>query len=372
MAYLTLKNGRYYIRDYHKAPKLNQKGLPAKDKDGNIIYENINKWIKSSKIKKLAEIELGKYEEDKDRGRIGLDKKAVSWNDIKSRYMAYSRANKAPTSVMLDKEVFAHLEEFYPALSYISDINISLCEKFFDWLKNDKHNAEATVKRKGTTIKNLGSKLVDWEIVKYNPLQKLKIPKVNNEKEIKFWRAPEEMNRVIEKATGIWKTINMIGFCIGARLAEILNLSWDSFDFDNDTYKIQSEGHFRTKSRKFRTGKLPPVLKQYLLKLKKEQAKNPNIKPNSKIVIYTDGSIPTVHSASSYLRKFYKSCGFKGYHAHCLRHTFAAHFLYKYRDIYGLSKLLGHHSVEITSKYYGHFLGNYFDSSMAKFNPFEP
>ncbi|MDR3113189.1 MAG: tyrosine-type recombinase/integrase [Endomicrobium sp.] len=370
MAYLTKKHGRNYIRDYKKEPVLDAAGLPVKDKAGNIIYKNTNIWIKSSKDDKLANIELGKYEEDKDRGRIGLEKKHTAWHDIKGKYLAYSRANKAKTSVALDEQMFQHLEEFYPAISSVSDLNVSLCEKFFEWLKTDKHNSEATVKRKGTTLKNLGVKLVDWEITQINPLQKLKIPKVKQEKEIKYWRTPEEMQKVINKSIGTWKTINMVGFCIGTRLAEMLSLSFDSFDFKADTYKIESIGNFRTKSRKFRIGKIPPVLKKYLLILKKKHAKNPRIKTN-KIVAYNDGTTPTVHSASSYLRKFYKRIGFEGYHPHCLRHTFAAHYLFKYKDIYGLSQLLGHSNVQITQKYYGHLLGNYFDSSMAKFNPFK-
>lgn len=129
MAYLTQKNGRYYIRDYRKEAALDSAGLPLKDARGNIVYENVNKWIKSSKIKKLAEIELGKYEEDKDRGRIGLDKKAVPWAEIRDKYLSYSKANKAPTSVQLDTEVVNHIEEFYPAISSIADLNISQITK---------------------------------------------------------------------------------------------------------------------------------------------------------------------------------------------------------------------------------------------------
>jgi hypothetical protein len=161
--------------------------LTVRDENDKTIYKNKIKWTPSSKNKKLAEIELGKYEEDKDRGRIGLDKKHVSWLDVKSKYMSYSKANKAPTSVALDRQTLQHLEDFYPQLSAVSDLNVSLCEKFFEWLKDSKGNSDATVKRKGTTLKNLGSKFVDWGITLYNPLQKLKVPKVTNEKEIKYW-----------------------------------------------------------------------------------------------------------------------------------------------------------------------------------------
>ncbi|MDR2426457.1 MAG: site-specific integrase [Endomicrobium sp.] len=370
MAYLYLKNGRYYIRDYKKQPKIDNKGLPVKDAAGNVIYKNVNVWIKSSKDHKLAKIELGKYEENKDRGRIGLDKKHTSWQDIKERYIAYSKANKAPTSVNLDEQLFRNIEQFYPYMTSVEDLNISFCEKFFAWLKSSEKNADATVKRKGTTLKNIGTKLVDWYILQINPLQKLKIPKVTQEKEILYWRTPSETQKVIDESAGVWKDINITGFCIGTRISECLNMRWSFIDFENNSYKIESVGNFRTKSRKFRVGKLPPPYKDHLLKLKAKQAKNPKIKTD-KIIVYEDGTSPTMNSASSYLKKFYNSIGFPGYHSHCLRHTFAAFYLFEYKDIYGLSKLLGHHSVEITEKYYGHLLGNYFDESMAVFNPFK-
>jgi integrase/recombinase XerD len=162
----------------------------------------------------------------------------------------------------------------------------------------------------------------------------------------------------------------MIGLCIGTRISECLNMVWDFIDFKEDKYKIQSIDNFRTKSRKFRMGKLPPELKAYLFELKKKQSKNPKIKTN-KIIVYTDGTMQTLGSASNYLRKYYKRIGYGGYHSHCLRHTFAAFYLAKYRDIYGLSKLLGHSSVKITEKYYGHLLGNYYDETMTRFSPFE-
>ncbi|MDR2709572.1 MAG: site-specific integrase, partial [Elusimicrobiota bacterium] len=327
------------------------------------------KWMKSSKNKKLAQIELGKYELNKDRGRIGLDCKELGWADVRALYMDYSIANKAPASVALDRQLFNNIDEFCPYISNVQDLNIYFAESFFVWLKENKNNTEATIKRKGTTLKNLGSKLVDWHILNDNPFKRLKLPKVRYEKEIKYWYKPEDIQKVVEKSSGVWKAINFIGFCIGARISEILNLTWESFDLERNIYKIQSIDDFRTKSRKFRVGAIPPVLKEYLLNLKQEQAQNEKIKTN-KIIVYADGSRPTMQTASTYLRKFYKRIGFEGFHPHCLRHTFATLYLAKNKDIYGLSKLLGHHSVQITEQYYGHLLGNYFDTAMQNFNPF--
>jgi hypothetical protein len=113
------------------------------------------------RLNKLAKIELGKYEEDKDRGRIGLDKKYTSWQNRKEKYLTYSKANKAKTSLALDKQLFQNIEEFYPAISAINDLDIAFAEKFLNWLKDVKNNSESTCKRKATTLKNIGTKLIE-------------------------------------------------------------------------------------------------------------------------------------------------------------------------------------------------------------------
>jgi len=42
---------------------------------------------------------------------------------------------------------------------------------------------------------------------------------------------------------------------------------------------------------------------------------------------------------------------------HCLRHTFATHTLEKGAEIYGVSKILGHSSIQVTSDFYDHTTG---------------
>jgi integrase len=369
MSYITSKAGRYYICDSYKIPKLDKNGIQLKDAYGRPLWKYKVKWLPSSKNKKLAEIELAKYEEDKDRGRIGLDRNDVSWQTIKTRYIAYSKATKSPASLKLDEYTFSDIEKYAPNISSVKDLTIDFVEGFFAHCKNEWQNSDATIRRKGTTIKNIGAKLVDWNITKYNPLQRLKIKAVRNEKEIKYWKNQKDIESVINASTGVWKTINILGFMIGTRISEALNSDWQFVDFENHTIKIQSTETFRTKSRRFRILKMPPYLEEYLKDLKEKQKKNKKIK-NTKIVVYTDGTSPNMETASSYLKKFYKAQGFEGYHSHCLRHTFAAQYLLQYKDIYGLSKILGHHSVTITERYYGHLIENYYDKTLAEFKLF--
>ncbi len=64
--------------------------------------------------------------------------------------------------------------------------------------------------------------------------------------------------------------------------------------------------------------------------------------------------------SSDYFLKFIlpKACAranVKKINPHGLRHTFSAHYLMSGGNIWDLSKILGHHSVRVTEKYYAHF-----------------
>lgn len=52
------------------------------------------------------------------------------------------------------------------------------------------------------------------------------------------------------------------------------------------------------------------------------------------------------------LRKYAKNVGLKNVHPHMFRNNFAKRFLLNGGDIYALSRILGHSSVEVTEKAY--------------------
>lgn len=125
MAYLAKKGDKYYICESYQVAEVDDKGLPIKDRNNKLIYKNKIKWTPSSKIKKLAEIELGKYEEDKDRGRIGLDRLEASWQSIKEKYLSYSKAAKSLSSFKLDTFTFRDIEKFAPRLNSVKELTLS-------------------------------------------------------------------------------------------------------------------------------------------------------------------------------------------------------------------------------------------------------
>jgi integrase len=103
-------------------------------------------------------------------------------------------------------------------------------------------------------------------------LQRLEIKKITNEREIKYWKNTDDIKKIIDASSGCWKTINILEFYIGTRISEALNSDFNFIDFGNHTIKIQSDGTFRTKNRKFRIIKIPQYLEKHLLELKKERS----------------------------------------------------------------------------------------------------
>lgn len=138
----------------------------------------------------------------------------------------------------------------------------------------------------------------------------------------------------------------------GLRIGEALGLHHEQVDLktgmlviDRQFDKSQNRIIKRTKSKKVRV----VYLLEDVLRNLPEVKKGP-------IFLKEDGSTIT----SDYFLKFIlpKACqrsGVKLIHPHGLRHSFAANYLMCGGNIWDLSKILGHHSVSVTERYYAHF-----------------
>jgi site-specific recombinase XerD len=68
------------------------------------------------------------------------------------------------------------------------------------------------------------------------------------------------------------------------------------------------------------------------------------------------------------MKRICKSSGVKYIGPHGLRHTFSANFLMNGGDIYTLSALLGHKSVDTTKKFYGYLSHTFLNSAVNMVN----
>jgi len=168
----------------------------------------------------------------------------------------------------------------------------------------------------------------------------------------------------------------------GMRRGEILALSWDSIDFENNTIFIKRAVVYTkdngieykpTKSKKRRKIEVTPnvmdVLRQRQQKQETEKLRieqdNKNKKENEDDKIYPihnlvfcweDGSQIHPDTPSSWFPNFCESINITRLTFHCLRHTHASHLLAAGEDISYVSKRLGHSAITITYDRYFHLI----------------
>ncbi len=99
-----------------------------------------------------------------------------------------------------------------------------------------------------------------------------------------------------------------------------------------------------TKNGESRHVPMSPKLKEFVVNLMKGK------KLEDKLI----DNVTTKWTVSDWFRDITKGLGFPKITFHCLRHTFVHRLLNKGKDIYKVSKLVGHSSIEVTQSTYGH------------------
>ncbi len=147
----------------------------------------------------------------------------------------------------------------------------------------------------------------------------------------------------------------------GMRLGELLALRWDDVDFNSNFLWVKRSyrrGIFtKPKNGKSRrvdmTPKLKAVLKQHLLKEKKE-CFSLGVEPE--LVFNRYGSVIEQNYIRRVFKRVLKKAGLRDIKLHGLRHGYASILLSEGANLFYVSKQLGHSGINITSDIYGHFI----------------
>ncbi|WP_338231006.1 site-specific integrase [Lactiplantibacillus paraxiangfangensis] len=147
----------------------------------------------------------------------------------------------------------------------------------------------------------------------------------------------------------------------GARLGEIMALTWDDINFNfktitiNKAWAYENGGGFKpTKNES--SNRVIRVNNEFL-KIIKELKVN-----NSKMVFMNHiGTIPSSSAVNKTLRKALKDLDInrEGFHFHSLRHSHVAFLLANNVDLYVISKRLGHSEMGTTSNIYAYLIEEY-------------
>jgi len=199
---------------------------------------------------------------------------------------------------------------------------------------------------------------VKWEYLIKNPLYNLEKLKEDPRSET-YWLKNEISQFLTANQDHEFYELFLVALNTGLRRSELMGLQWNKVDFQNEQIEISSIRDRYGLKNTTKTGKIRyvPANKttlEALLQLRKEN------RSMDYVFVHRNGKLPDItHITARIFFKAIENASVKKIRFHDLRTSFAANFCMSGGDIYTLSKILGHSSIEMTSKKYAHLHQSY-------------
>lgn len=238
--------------------------------------------------------------------------------------------------------------------------------------KKSKEYSKNYISMIHATLSTAFKMAVEWEFIKTNPMDRVKVPKRDDhemDKKIKTLSL-EEVNRCIKRLRNTHHYIPfIIAFHTGLRSGEVAALQWSDIDFNNSMLSVTKRLDYsankkdwefkptktRSSNRTIALGsELTNILKSHKVEQKKNKLKyGEYYTENDFICTFENGQIVTTKTISR-VSKIIKRDLKIDFNFHMLRHTHATMLLEAGINPKVVQERLGHSTVSITLDTYSH------------------
>lgn len=284
------------------------------------------------------------------------------FGDVLDDYQAmYKKTRKESTVNKMNGIIRLYIRPFF-GKKRIQDINNKDISRFHLFLLEKL--ATSTSKAVHKDLSAILNYAVRMEYINSNPAREVGNIKANENRKVDYWTLEEFQTFLKVVECPKYRALFMLLFYSGARIGELLALTWKDVDFKNNTININKR-YYRTtintpkNESSIRVIKIPQHTMNQLAKLK---LKN---KPKLYYVIFGEYERP--HNQSSVNQRFYKYLDefivdgkqtLKRIRLHDFRHSHATYLINKNVDIQIISKRLGHSKTSTTYDIYSHLYPN--------------
>jgi integrase/recombinase XerD len=300
-------------------------------RNGKKVIEN------AGSNKKRAEDGLGKRRGQKGEGRILDIKKTTSWEKATKAFKEWVEESELAPGTRRMYE--GSIETLTPHFEHLMMDEITIPHlTTFRGVRRKQGLKPASINRELATMKRLCNLCVDWGMLDFYRLKKLKL--YEEKPRIRFLTAAE-MKKLIEKCIEEWLRIAvLIALQTGLRKSNVLKLNRAEVSFKTREIYVTVKGG--NKISVPIPKKAIPKLKTYLKSIPDSQWFFPSpVNPDTHRAVESHRAWDSAVKASK----------IKNFRFHDLRHTFATHYLAERRNLLELKELLGHAKVETTEKY---------------------
>lgn len=259
-------------------------------------------------------------------------------------------------------------------LSNIKTLHLVEC------LKRWRERCPSVAKGQYTALKSVFSKAVEWKLLKENPMDGVKSPRlVPKKKDLEFYDEEQlkHLFRVLESVNPKHKVQIKLAAMVGLRLAEVAGLCVESFDFENNTIYVDKTLQFDIEIRKLiilppknkkpRLVNVPKGLMKEIrifiteyLELKNQMGntwnalKDDNGIPLNFIFTNSDGYPSKPAAIDMAWRRIIQKHNLPKLNFHALRHSYASFMVSRNVNFKIIQEQLGHSDIKMTINTYSH------------------
>jgi len=331
---LFLRNGKFYVR------------LLFRDRDG--VPHEIKKSTGTNDIGK-AETFRRKALDDIERE---LDDRLPKHRVLKRhanpptvkeyapRYLEYAKKDKAPSSVVRDKNALQHL------VTFLGDVHLDKLGQHIKHERLEAYNearlaekaAPRTVNIEVKTLQRMCSVAIEEGILEASPLRGVKHLEESRRTII---LKSEDLRVIIERAQPWVRWFLRVALSIGARRGEVLGLQWGDVDFENEELTIRPE---TSKTKRGRTIGIGPGLM-------KELRARRQLDADLRVVTIDGVNKPFRDSVSLAFKRIARSIGHPRLTIHDTRHWAVSTMNRLDVSPFEVAEIVGHATPETTGRY---------------------
>ena len=258
-------------------------------------------------------------------------------------YLLYERKLSKNTYASYRYNLIKVSEYFNKDITYLTE----------DDIRNFLYKSEETAKTKAhylAALKSFYEYMQDLEIIKINPCENIKSPKL--EKSLPKYLTFEEVEKLLD--IDLYKPIDYrnkamleLLYATGMRISELLNLTLSNVNIDDASVKVMGKG---SKERLIPIGDI--TIKYLNMYINEYRNLILNGKTSEYLFVNYNGNRMSRQGFFKILKELVDKANIeKDVSPHVLRHSFATHLLNNGADLRVIQELLGHENISTTEIY---------------------
>ena len=262
----------------------------------------------------------------------------ITVGQMLDEFLDYSEINNKPKTYNDNIHRADVIKEFFGKGSAISSVTPSDIERFKSYITVTLKDTNSTFNRYFAVFKKAYNLvIINYRLNLLNPCNLVKPLKVDNH--IMRYLTEEEEKRLLAELAPHLKPIVICALTTGLRLSNILNLKWQSINFDMgfiEILKQENKGHKKIQI---------PLSNKFKIELEKI-----GIKKNGYVFINPDTQKPYTTIKTGFNKALIRA-NIENFRFHDLRHTVGTRLVANGADLQTVKELLAHSDIKTTQRY---------------------